>query len=112
MKQVIIVNASLKLPKGKLAAQVAHASVSSFLASEANQQQYWLESGMPKVVLSASDEEALLECYENAISAGLAAEIVRDAGKTVLAAGTLTCIGIGPALSVDIDKITGNLKLL
>ncbi len=34
MKQIIIVNEGLKLPKGKLAAQVAHASVASFLDTD------------------------------------------------------------------------------
>jgi peptidyl-tRNA hydrolase, PTH2 family len=31
MKQVIIVNEALKLPRGKLAAQVAHAALAGFL---------------------------------------------------------------------------------
>lgn len=112
MKQSIIVNESLKLPRGKLAAQVAHASVASFLAASSSQQQTWIEVGMPKIVLSASNEEDVIEYYQKALTHNLPAKLIRDAGKTVLEAGTITCVGIGPATESDIDQITGHLKLV
>jgi len=111
MKQVIVVNEALKLPRGKLAAQVAHASVASLLSSgEALQK--WLDVGMPKVVLTGPSEDDVVALYEKAIAAKLPAYLIRDAGKTVVAAGTITCVGIGPATSEEIDQITGHLKLL
>ena len=51
MKQVIVVNRSLSLPKGKLAAQVAHAAVGAFIAASAQAQMAWLQAGMPKIVI-------------------------------------------------------------
>ena len=36
----------------------------------------------------------------------------RDAGRTELAAGTITCLGIGPAGEAELDRLTGNLPLL
>ncbi len=112
MKQVVIINESLKLPRGKLSAQVAHASVATFIAASSRNQQAWLEEGMPKVVLSASNERELTEYYEKALSANLPTKLIKDAGRTVLAAGTITCVGIGPAPEEDIDPITGDLKLV
>jgi PTH2 family peptidyl-tRNA hydrolase len=112
MKQVIVVNQSLHLPKGKLAAQVAHASVGAFVAAEDDARVRWLEEGMPKVVLeapSASDLERLLDL---ALQSGIPALLVEDAGRTVIPAGTITCLGIGPADDEDIDRLTGDLKLL
>ena len=47
MKQIIIINEALMLPRGKLAAQVAHASMASFLSADPVDQKAWLESGMP-----------------------------------------------------------------
>ena len=38
--------------------------------------------------------------------------IVKDAGLTQLPPGSTTALGIGPFSSIEIDKITGNLKLL
>jgi peptidyl-tRNA hydrolase len=112
MKQVIVINDSLKLPRGKLAAQVAHASLATFLTANPSHQQAWLKVGMPKIVLSASSEQEVIEHYQKALAANLPAQLVEDAGRTVVAAGTITCAGIGPAPEKEIDKITGHLKLV
>lgn len=112
MKQVIIVDASLNLPKGKLAAQVAHAAVAAFLAADDSAQQAWLDAGMPKVVLRAEGPGALNALYELAEPQGLPAALIHDAGRTVLPAGTVTCLGLGPAAAEQIDALTGELKLL
>ncbi len=112
LKQVIIANQSLKLPKGKLAAQVAHASVGAFVEAEDDARVRWLEEGMPKVVLQVPETGDLLRLYELALENGLPACLVEDAGRTVVPAGTLTCLGIGPALDEDLDRLTGDLKLL
>ena len=60
MKQVILVNEELQLPRGKLAAQVAHAAVAAFLDATPEAQRRWLEDGMPKVVLRCESETELL----------------------------------------------------
>lgn len=112
MKQVIIVNGSLKLPKGKLAAQVAHAAVASFLDADATAQRQWLNSGMPKIVLKAATEIELIDIQQQAVACNLPAHLIRDAGKTVVEAGTITCLGLGPAEPAKIDALTTHLKLL
>jgi len=38
--------------------------------------------------------------------------LVRDAGRTVVEAGTPTCLGIGPDAASRVDPLTGALKLL
>lgn len=112
MKQVIIINESLRLPRGKLAAQAAHASLAAFLSASPDNQQAWLNAGMPKIVLSAGSEQEVVEYYQKASATDLPAQLVHDEGKTVVPAGTITCVGIGPAPEGDIDKITGHLKLV
>ncbi len=112
MKQVIVVNEALKLPRGKLAAQVAHASVASFLETEPRDQMAWLEEGMFKVVLKGEDEAALRELQQKATVLGLPVSLIEDAGRTVVPEGTITCLGIGPAEDSRIDEVTGELKLL
>jgi PTH2 family peptidyl-tRNA hydrolase len=112
VKQVIVVNQSLKLPKGKLAAQVAHASVGAFVEAEDDARVQWLEEGMPKVVLQVADAAELQCLLDLAIQKGVPALLVEDAGHTVIPAGTITCLGLGPAPDDDIDRLTGELRLL
>ena len=112
MKQVIVVNQSLKLPKGKLAAQVAHAAVGAFIEASDEARVDWLEEGMPKVVVQALDETELRRLLDLALQNGITALLVEDAGRTVVPEGTVTCLGLGPASDEEIDRLTGELKLL
>lgn len=112
LKQVILINESLNLTRGKLAAQVAHASIASFLSASSVAQRAWLECGMPKIVLSAANEEELLGLYQQAVEIGLPTQLIRDAGRTAIPSGTLTCVGIGPEKISQIDRVTANLKLV
>ena len=63
-------------------------------------------------MLSATDEKDLMKYYQLALEGGLSAQMINYAGKTVVKAGPLTCIGIGPALNQKIDTITGHLQLV
>ena len=112
MKQVIVVNEALRLPRGKLAAQVAHASVAALLAASHDDLREWLEEGMPKVVLRAEDDTQLAALERQANDAQLPAALIRDAGHTVVAPGTITCLGIGPARREAVDALTGELRLV
>ena len=112
MKQVIVVNEALKLPRGKLSAQVAHAAVDSFLNAPPDAQRNWLRAGMPKVVLRGESDSDLLELEQRAIESGLPVALIRDAGHTVVAPGTVTCLGIGPAEDEAIDRLTGQHVLV
>jgi peptidyl-tRNA hydrolase, PTH2 family len=112
LKQVIVVNSELGLPKGKLAAQVAHAAVAAFLEAGPKARSAWLSAGMPKVVLRAATEAALQELHAKAQSAGLPVALIEDAGRTVVAEGTVTCVGIGPATAAQLEPLTRELKLL
>ncbi len=112
MKQVIVVNRSLALPKGKLAAQVAHAAVGAFVSASAQTQVAWLQVGMPKIVVYAADADALVQLEARAYQQQIPACLVHDAGRTVIPAGTITCLGLGPAPADALDPLTGALPLV
>ncbi len=111
-KQVIIVRQDLKLPKGKMAAQVAHASVRAVLNSDKKKVQEWNDLGMAKIVLKTENEKTMLKLLQTAKDNNLKTAMITDAGKTVIAPGTKTCIAIGPDEEEKIDEITNSLKLI
>ncbi|MBI3840458.1 MAG: peptidyl-tRNA hydrolase [Thaumarchaeota archaeon] len=115
MKQAVVVRVDLKMGKGKLAAQVAHASLSA--AEEAMERRpewyaRWKEGGQAKIVVKVQDEEGLQELFRKSRSARLPAALIQDRGLTQLEPGTITCLGIGPGPDEEVDMITGKLKLL
>ena len=112
VKQVIVVNESLRLPRGKLASQVAHASLSAFLRASLEARERWLSEGMRKIVLSGESAAQITALLVRATELGLPSELVCDAGRTVVEPGTATCLGLGPAADSDLDKVTGALKLV
>jgi PTH2 family peptidyl-tRNA hydrolase len=57
MKQVILVRMDLKMPAGKLAAMVAHASVEAALKSDYDILKVWKSLEMKKVVLKVKDKK-------------------------------------------------------
>lgn len=112
VKQVIVVRKDINLSAGKTAAQCAHAAVECFRSSPPNLRKKWLVAGQKKVILAAKGLEEILKIKEKAKKMKLNFSLVKDAGLTEIPTGTITCVGIGPAPSKDIDKITGSLPLL
>jgi PTH2 family peptidyl-tRNA hydrolase len=116
IKQVIVVRSDLKMGKGKLAAQVAHAAVDAAEASMRKRSEWhetWREQGQAKVVVKTDGgEQALEELQRKARSLGLPVALIQDRGLTQLEPGTTTCLAIGPGPSDLIDTLTGGLKLL
>jgi len=115
LKQVIIVRKDLKLPKGKLCIQVAHAALSAYLETLEKKPEWakkWLESGQKKILVKVDNLDELYERMKIAIELDIPNFLVKDAGLTVLEPGTITCLGLGPAPAHIIDKVTGDLKLV
>ena len=112
LKQVIVVRQDLKLPKGKLSVQVAHASTSAMLKSHKDDLARWQSEGMKKVALKVKGLDELLKLKTIAEDAHLVTALIEDAGKTVVEPGTITCLGIGPDKEEKIDKVTGQLKMV
>ena len=111
MKQAIVARTDIGMGQGKLAAQVAHASLSAYEETGTKARKRWKGEGQKKVVLKGSGESELFELAEKARAEGLPSAIIRDAGRTQLDTGTVTALAVGPADDDLIDKVTGHLSL-
>lgn len=131
-KQVIVVRKDLNMRKGKIAAQVAHASMAVLLGLMDKEDdpifnvkwyrlgvlkgtalEQWLTNRFTKVCVYVESEEELMEVYTNAQKAKMYCALITDAGLTEFnGVPTKTCVAIGPDYPQQIDLITGHLKLL
>lgn len=114
----------LKMGKGKMVSQGAHASMKVFLDRGTawagllsipltDDMEWWVTNSFTKVTLAANSEEELVSLYQKALDANLPCAMIEDEGRTQFnGVETKTAIAIGPADADEIDKITGNLKLL
>ena len=111
-KQVIVIRNDLKLSKGKLAAQACHASLEAYKRAEQNDIDEWENSGVKKVVLKVQSEKELLNIFELLKTEKMKPALIKDAGLTEVAPGTITCLGVGPLREDVVDRVTGKLKML
>lgn len=126
VKQVIVWRGDLKVRKGKMMAQAAHASCASVLnAMRKDRMRFefdvqpgsywdaWLNGRFTKICVYCRDFDHLFELLEQAKAKDIPVSLITDAGLTEFNnVPTVTCISIGPFWSSEIDKITGELPLL
>jgi PTH2 family peptidyl-tRNA hydrolase len=130
IKQVIVVRKDLNMRKGKIGAQVAHASMKVLLdlghvwASDSRPPDYymiplhheiepWVTGNFRKIVLGVETEAEMLDILERAKAAGLYTALITDNGLTEFnGVPTNTAIAIGPNYDDRINPITGHLKPL
>ncbi|KAF2847118.1 mitochondrial peptidyl-tRNA hydrolase-like protein Pth2 [Plenodomus tracheiphilus IPT5] len=116
-KMVLVVRTDLGMTKGKIGAQCGHAVLACykhFLRNAPNSpiMKRWEYMGQAKVALQVKSEGELELLQAQALSLGLVAHIIHDAGRTQIASGSATVLGIGPGPKGVIDQVTGHLKLL
>ena len=114
-KQVIVVRQDLKIGKGKLAVQVAHAAVSSAEQARRYKKEWldaWMGENQAKICVKVESEKELRLLKGKLDEFGIPNALIQDAGLTQLEPGTTTCLGIGPLPSDIADRYTGELKLL
>ena len=111
LTQYIIINNSLGMKKGKIAAQASHASVHVLDKVNSSDIDEWKANGMKKIVLKVDSTEDLLELFQRA-KGELPCALITDAGKTQIPSGSKTCFACGPVDEAKGNKYFKNLKLL
>jgi PTH2 family peptidyl-tRNA hydrolase len=130
-KQVIVIRKDLKMRKGKMCAQAAHASMKVILDEmyriefnkdhtkfemilrHDNPMYQWIEGLFTKIVVGCDSEKELLCLESSANIYSIKNALIKDSGLTEFhGVPTVTALAIGPDEAEKIDKITGHLKLL
>ena len=114
-KQALIVRLDLKIGRGKIAVQCAHAAVSAAERARIKFPEWWknwMDEGQAKIALKVPDLNAIFKLMREAQAKQLPYHMVEDRGLTQIPPGTVTCLGIGPAPSHLLDSLTGELALL
>ncbi len=109
-KQVVVVNNELKMGRGKICSQVAHASLSAFLKTDVKEREEWIKEGMKKIILKG-DKKTIVLLF-NKLKRKFPCSLIKDAGKTQIKPGSITALGIGPIKSKEIDVYIKEMKLL
>ena len=117
---VFVINTSLKMSTGKIATQTAHAALSLYINANKNPKKHllifnqldtYVRLGQAKIVLKGIDDIHLVGLEKQAQESDLVTCLIRDAGRTEIPTGSITCLGIFGENN-KIDNITGTLKLL
>lgn len=120
VRMTLIIRQDLKMTKGKAAAQCLHATLalykkmtnSTLESYNPEMVERWeYENGQAKITLQVPNQEEMDTLFAQALSLGINSYIVHDAGRTQIAAGSATVLGLGPAPKLVIDQITKDLKL-
>lgn len=127
LKQVFIVNSDLKMGKGKIAGQVAHAEVyymeelMLYLEGKSpeNEKLYerfvkWREDedGLAKKIILKASEKEITNILFSLASLEVETFAVYDRGLTQISEGSFTCIVVEPLEEEKCDELFGNLRLL
>jgi len=112
----LFVNNDLKMGKGKIAGQVGHAVqhlIQHLVVSPTPEYIEWTRGGLStKIVCKATQEqlgELITKWYE---TKGMYMEVIFDAGKSQITAGSMTVIGFSPKYQRDIPKEWSGFPLL
>lgn len=116
LRMVFFVRTDLKMPKGKIAAQVGHA-VQELILKNMNYPsevfQEWLEGDHVKICLKVSSEEELNELHLKGLEIPTHVSFIIDKGYTCFDnKETPTVVGWGPLTKEEHQELTKNLKLL
>ena len=110
-KMVLGVRMDLKMDKGKIAAQCGHAALAAYKAAKRQRRDYvrtWQHLGQTKIAVKVPDEAELKQLEQRAREYGVPFSTIQDAcadalasrltcsGRTQVAPGSRTVIGLGP----------------
>lgn len=116
VKMVMCVRMDLKMDKGKIAAQCSHSAIGLYKKLIKTKKyekmlEAWEMNGQKKIVAKLKTEKDMNLLISKATDAGILFEVITDAGRTQVAAGSRTVLALID-FENKLNTITGQLKLM
>lgn len=114
-KMIVLIRNDLKMPKGKLCAQVSHAALKVGMKQfKRNKDIFndWDNEGSKKVILKVDSVDEILKFKNLMDRENITNALIKDAGRTFFDSPTITTLGVGPDKENLLDKFFNDLKLL
>ena len=115
-KLIYCVRTDLKMGKGKIAAQVGHATLGIYKKNLKQKRNSvldaWSNTGEAKIVTKVKNERDMYSLKMKAEQLGICTHIVYDAGHTQVESGSATVLVIGPDYENRLNMVTSHLKLM
>ncbi|RYD64973.1 MAG: aminoacyl-tRNA hydrolase [Verrucomicrobiaceae bacterium] len=115
LKMWLVIRTDLTLTQGKFGAQVGHAFGRLYLHAARTVPALlstYLADNEPKITVRVSSEAEMLRVEQEAQGAGIPCQLIRDAGRSEIEAGTITVCAFGPALRSGLPSFLKRLQLL
>lgn len=116
-KIVLVIRNDLNMSEGKIVSQTSHAVADLIMNNEHSSPLYWelfdlwSQTGMKIVTLCCDSQDQITRIENTCKELKVPHTVVRDAGRTQVPEGSVTCMGIGPLAEQTAKKLTGNLAL-
>lgn len=110
----LAVRRDLPLSRGKRDAQVGHAFGRLYLNAlghDPEKFQQYLADNEPKITVRVDSEAELLRVAEECRKLEIPCELIRDAGRSEIAAGTVTVCAFGPDRRENLSSFLRRLQL-
>ncbi len=90
----LFANKSIKMNSGKLAVQISHAAVKSYINSKNDIRDFWDRGSYVKILLSAKNSTELIKIKHSLEKIGLSSGLIIDEGRTEIKPNTITALGV------------------
>jgi len=108
----IFMRADLNMSRGKIAVQAGHAVAHMMKNSTPEAIEAWFTNLQTKIVLCVNSEKELNDLVTRCEANTIPHHLVRDAGKTEIEPGSVTCLAVGIESRKRISKITQGFPTL
>jgi PTH2 family peptidyl-tRNA hydrolase len=113
MIMVLGLRKDLGMRNGKMAAQFGHGGLGVFLKAAKHDpvtSEEWASGSIPKHFYYLQNEAEMSHLEERAREYGYEHSVIVDAGRTQIAPGSATVLGVGPVPISNLNKLTEGLK--